>query len=210
MAAIKAYTLWFPQRLWPRINGLHLAAGGCGALTATLPVEFALGVTGLARGLHGAGGAERPGGGRDFLRACPSIRRPPAAERTGEALRGHRGRCSPARVFWRVTPLTVTSQMAFMSIHGPVVRAVAAGSGRDGPGRHRRGALLDGGGHDGRLRRRRVRHREARAEWASQPMTTGVWGMVLFMGVQALLIVGARCAGRPRCGCSSGSSGRPA
>jgi len=41
MAAIKAFTLWFPHHQWPRINGLHLAAGGVGALSATWPVEFA-------------------------------------------------------------------------------------------------------------------------------------------------------------------------
>ena len=45
MAAFKAVTLWFPQRLWPVMNGIVLAAGGVGAMTSTKPVELALGFT---------------------------------------------------------------------------------------------------------------------------------------------------------------------
>ena len=45
MAAFKSFTQWFkPQRL-PLINGLIMAAGGLGALTATAPVQFALSYT---------------------------------------------------------------------------------------------------------------------------------------------------------------------
>jgi uncharacterized membrane protein HdeD (DUF308 family) len=45
MAAFKAFVLWFPKNQWPRINGIQMAAGGLGALTATAPVEAMLGIT---------------------------------------------------------------------------------------------------------------------------------------------------------------------
>ena len=54
MAAFKAYVLWFPPKMWPRVNGLQMAAGGLGALSATTPVAWALQVTdwrGLFMGL---------------------------------------------------------------------------------------------------------------------------------------------------------------
>ena len=45
MGAFKAITLWFPQRLWPVMNGVVLAAGGLGAMASTKPVEMALAFT---------------------------------------------------------------------------------------------------------------------------------------------------------------------
>ncbi len=42
MAGFKAVTMWFPERRWPLANGCYLAAGGFGALSATVPLEFAL------------------------------------------------------------------------------------------------------------------------------------------------------------------------
>ncbi len=45
MGAFKAYVIWMPVHRLPLINGLQLAAGGIGALTATAPVESALQLT---------------------------------------------------------------------------------------------------------------------------------------------------------------------
>ncbi len=45
MAAFKSYVIWFPEKLWPLINGFQMAAGGLGALSATTPVEWMLSVT---------------------------------------------------------------------------------------------------------------------------------------------------------------------
>ncbi len=42
MGTFKAVTLWFPPRRWPVINGVALAIGGLGAISATQPVEAAL------------------------------------------------------------------------------------------------------------------------------------------------------------------------
>ena len=45
MGAFKAIALWFPQRLWPLLNGMVLASGGIGAMVASKPVEMVLGFT---------------------------------------------------------------------------------------------------------------------------------------------------------------------
>ncbi|HEX5612888.1 MAG TPA: MFS transporter [Burkholderiales bacterium] len=46
MGAIKAFTLWFPLSRLATLNGLYLAVGGLGALSATAPVEALLGPLG--------------------------------------------------------------------------------------------------------------------------------------------------------------------
>jgi predicted MFS family arabinose efflux permease len=43
MGAIKAFTLWFPLSRLATLNGLYLAAGGIGGLSATAPAEAMLG-----------------------------------------------------------------------------------------------------------------------------------------------------------------------
>jgi MFS family permease len=44
MAAIKAITLWYPQRRWGLVTGFHMMAGGLGSMAATLPVDWSLSV----------------------------------------------------------------------------------------------------------------------------------------------------------------------
>jgi predicted MFS family arabinose efflux permease len=46
MGAIKAFTLWFPLSRLATLNGLYLAAGGIGGLSATAPAEALLGPVG--------------------------------------------------------------------------------------------------------------------------------------------------------------------
>jgi len=46
MGAIKAFTLWFPLSRLATLNGLYLAVGGIGGLSATAPVEALLGPLG--------------------------------------------------------------------------------------------------------------------------------------------------------------------
>jgi MFS family permease len=46
MGAIKAFTLWFPVSRLATLNGLYLAIGGIGGLSATAPVEALLGPLG--------------------------------------------------------------------------------------------------------------------------------------------------------------------
>ena len=42
MASFKAFTLWFPQRHWPLVNGCLLACGGLGAIASTKPAAILL------------------------------------------------------------------------------------------------------------------------------------------------------------------------
>ncbi len=184
MAAIKAYTLWFPAHQWPRINGLHLAAGGFGALSATLPVEWALGYMDW-RGVFMLLAAASAAVAAFIFWVVPEKRQPAPAVRLGDQLRGI-GQVFSSALFWRVTPLTVVSQVAFMSVYGlwsgPWLRDVA--------GLDRAGiavvlfwasaAMTAGYVIVGLITERLTR-------MGIQPMTTAVWGMFLFMIVQVLL-----------------------
>jgi predicted MFS family arabinose efflux permease len=187
MAAIKAYTLWFPPPQWPRINGLHLAAGGFGALSATLPVEFALTVTDW-RGVFIVLSILSVLVAGVIFGCVPERRQEAAQIRLGESLRGI-GQVFTSPLFWRVTPLTVISQMAFMSLHGlwagPWLRDMAG---------------MDRGGIAGVLFWTAAAMTagyvligfmtERLSRCGIKPLTTAVWGMFLFMVVQALIMVG--------------------
>jgi predicted MFS family arabinose efflux permease len=185
MAAIKAYTLWFPPHQWPRINGLHLAAGGLGALAATLPVELALGYTDW-RGVFILLGVASAAVAAFIFWGVPEKCQERAAMRWSEQLKGI-GQVFTSALFWRVTPLTVASQIAFMSVYGlwsgPWLRDMA-GMDRSGiavvlfwtSAAMTAGYIIVG------LVTERLN------QVGIPPMTTGVWGMFLFMIVQALLM----------------------
>ena len=42
MAAIKAFTLWYPPQRWPLVTGFHMTAGGVGSMAATWPIQWSL------------------------------------------------------------------------------------------------------------------------------------------------------------------------
>jgi len=126
MAALKAFVLWFDRARIPLINGWQMAAGGLGALTATVPVEAALHVTDWRGVFLGFGAAllvvaaliytcvpEKPGAGpgsgfRDQARGV--------------------ARVFTSRFFWRVAPLGVAAQASFIAVQslwsGPWLRDV--------------------------------------------------------------------------------------
>jgi predicted MFS family arabinose efflux permease len=186
MAAIKAYTIWFPAHQWPRINGLHLAAGGFGALSATLPVELALGYTDWRGVFILLAGASAMAAALIFW-GVPEKRREVASLRLSEQFKGF-GKVFSSALFWRITPLTVISQVAFMSVYGlwsgPWLRDVA-GLDRGGIAVvlfWAAAAMTVGYVVIGLITERLNR-------MGIQPLTTAVWGMFLFMAVQALLMV---------------------
>jgi predicted MFS family arabinose efflux permease len=186
MAAIKAYTLWFPAHQWPRINGLHLAAGGFGALAATLPVEVALGYTDW-RGLFVLLAGASASAAAFIFWGVPEKRQAAGSVRLSQALKGI-GQVFTSPLFWRITPLTVLSQVAFMSIYGlwsgPWLRDMA------GMDRSAIAAVLfwtSAAMTVGYVVVGLVTERLHRA--GIQPMTTAVGGMSLFMAVQALLTI---------------------
>ncbi len=186
MAAIKAYTLWFPSQQWPRINGLHLAAGGLGALSATVPVEFALGFMDW-RGVFLLLAALSAMVAAAIFWGVPEKRQDHSgAIRLNDQLQGI-GQVFTSRLFWRVTPLTVVSQMAFMSVHGlwagPWLRDVAGmdRAGIAGVLFWTAAAMTAGYVIIGFITERLSRS-------GIKPLTTAVGGMFLFMGVQVLLM----------------------
>ena len=57
MGAIKAFSLWFPLSRMATLNGLYLAIGGLGGLSATAPVEALLGPLGWRALFYGLAAA---------------------------------------------------------------------------------------------------------------------------------------------------------
>ena len=133
MAAFKSYVIWFPARTLSRINGFQMAAGGLGALAGTLPVEWALTLTGWRGVFQGLALLS-------FLTALivfflvPKTERQGTAEPLEQQIRGI-VQVFKSPVFWRIAPLTTLSQAAYLSIQGlwggPWLRDVA-GLSREG------------------------------------------------------------------------------
>lgn len=127
MASFKAFVIWFPSQRLPAVNGWVMAAGGMGALSATAPVEAALQMTdwrGLFLGL----------GIATFVIAAALFIFVPerSGYRQSESLREQWrgvGKVFSSRYFWRIAPLTMCSQAAFLSIQslwaGPWLKDVA-------------------------------------------------------------------------------------
>ncbi len=187
MAAFKAYTLWFPKERWPLVNGFQMAAGGLGALAATAPVEAALQVTDW-RGVFMVLAMltllvavavytvvpEKPSGG--------------AGESFNHQLQGVKTVFTSLE-FWRAAPLTTLSQASFLAIQGlwagPWLKDVA--------GLERMAvanvllwiavAMIAGFILLGSLAERLSRS-------GISVLTTAVTGMVLFMGVQVMVLAG--------------------
>lgn len=186
MAAFKAYTLWFPKEKWPLINGLQMAAGGFGALTATSPVEAALRLTDWRGVFLGLAVFTLLAAGAVFF-AVPEKQAVTNQESLHNQLHGIR-EVFTSRTFWRTAPLTTASQAAFMAIQG-----LWAGPWLNHVGKLNRGevagvlfwvavAMVAGfivlGSLAGHLNKKGLR-----------VATTAVIGMTIFMVVQLLLVL---------------------
>jgi predicted MFS family arabinose efflux permease len=127
MAAFKAFVVWFPREQWPLINGLQMAAGGLGALSATAPVEVLLGLTDW-RGIFLGLGVLTLGVAVAVLTVVPKSPRDTRETGLVDQVRGMRT-VFASREFWRIAPWTVMSQASFMAIQGlwagPWLRDVA-------------------------------------------------------------------------------------
>jgi sugar phosphate permease len=185
MAAIKAFTLWFPPGQWPRINGLHLAAGGLGAISATLPVEWLLGIT-TWRGVFLLLGLLTLLVGGIIFQGVPEKKEEERRITLKDQWQGV-AQVFTSPLFWKVAPLVTLSQAAAMAIQGlwsgPWLRDMA---GRD---RFETAGVLFWisvamtagfiaiGFMTEKLDRRGIR-----------PLNTGVWSVFIFLIVQGLLI----------------------
>lgn len=116
MAAFKAYTQWFPLQQLPLINGFQMAAGGLGALTATVPVEAALQITDWRTVFVGLAIAT-------FFSSCCIFFLVPEkpVNNKGESLQAlllGTWQVFTSKKFWTLAPLTTFSQAAYLSIQG--------------------------------------------------------------------------------------------
>ncbi len=127
MAAFKAFVLWFRREQLPLINGIQMAAGGFGALTATAPVEAALGVTDW-RGIFFILSILTLAVAAAVFWVVPEKKIEPNGNSLREQLQGIIQVFS-SLTFWRIAPMTVTSQASFFAIQGlwsgPWLRDVA-------------------------------------------------------------------------------------
>jgi len=127
MAAFKAFVLWFRREQLPLINGIQMAGGGFGALTATAPVEAALGVTDW-RGIFFILSVLTLAVAAAVFLVVPEKKIEPNGDSIREQLRGIIQVFS-SLTFWRIAPMTVMSQASFFAIQGlwsgPWLRDVA-------------------------------------------------------------------------------------
>jgi predicted MFS family arabinose efflux permease len=127
MAAFKAFVLWFRREQLPLINGIQMASGGFGALTATAPVEAALGITDW-RGIFFVLSILTLAIAATVFFVVPEKK----IEQNGDSIKEQvQGiiQVFSSLTFWRIAPVTVMSQAAFMAIQGlwsgPWLRDVA-------------------------------------------------------------------------------------
>jgi MFS family permease len=185
MAAFKAFVEWFPSRRLPLVNGIQMASGGLGALSATAPVEYLLSITDW-RGIFTVLTMVTLLVALAVWWVVPDKHHtaPPAS--LGQQTRGV-GQVFTSLTFWRVAPWATLSQGTFMALQslwaGPWLRDVA---GLDrGPVSvvllWTAGAMVAGyivmGAAAERLSRSGLR-----------PMTVAGIGMGLFMACQAALL----------------------
>lgn len=115
MAAFKAFTVWFDPLRLPMVNGVIMASGGLGALTATTPVQAALEVTDwrnlfvilalltllCAAIIYWLVPEQKRAEPETFSEVLASIR---------DIFR--------SRFFWAIAPMTMLSQSSFLAIQG--------------------------------------------------------------------------------------------
>ena len=116
MGAIKAFTLWFPLSRLATLNGLYLAAGGIGTVSATAPAEAILGafgwraLFGLACGLSVAVAAL-------VFFVVPEKELPGKGETLRDQVRAF-GTIFSSGVFWRIALPLVVCHAAYLALQG--------------------------------------------------------------------------------------------
>lgn len=127
MAAFTAYVMWFPSERLALVNGIHLTAGGLGALAGTTPVEAALHITDWRGVFFGLAVLT-------LITAAALILIVPEREAPHHGAtfkQSWKGLVSVfhSTTFWCVAPLTVLSQAAFLAVQtlwaGPWLADVA-------------------------------------------------------------------------------------
>jgi len=127
MAAFKAFTQWFEPIRLPLFNGIIMAAGGLGALTATVPIQAALTLTDW-RGVFLLLATLALITSLFIFKAVPDATPTAPNESLASQLRGIKSIFTDSR-FWKVAPLVMLSQASFISVQslwsGPWLQHVA-------------------------------------------------------------------------------------
>jgi len=116
MASFKAFVMWFPLNRLPLINGFQMTAGGLGALTATAPVEMALGVTDW-RGVFWILAGVTAFAAVVIYFVVPERDAGNRHSTLNEAFQGVVD-VFKSPLFWAVAPWTVMSQATFLALQG--------------------------------------------------------------------------------------------
>jgi predicted MFS family arabinose efflux permease len=191
MASFKAFSLWFESARLPLANGCVMAAGGLGALSATVPVEMLLHITDW-RGLFVLLTFATLGVSALIFVAVPEriAHGTPPPERLIEQLREVRA-VFRSPLFWRIAPFTAACQASFLSIQslwsGPWLKDVA-GLDRGGVASHLlaiAAAMITGFLTMGVLAERLARV-------GVRPARVAAAGLCVYMLAQLALVSGAR------------------
>lgn len=116
MGAIKAFTLWFPLSRLATLNGLYLAVGGLGGLSATAPVEALLGPLGW-RALFYCAAAMAGIAATLIFTVVPEKPLPGGGEPLGTQVRRFREVFASVD-FWRICLPLVTCHSAYQAMQG--------------------------------------------------------------------------------------------
>jgi len=116
MGAIKAFTLWFPLSRLATLNGIYLAIGGLGGLSATAPAEALLGPFGWRALFYGLAALSVMAAVLIFS-AVPEKRLPGAGQTLGAQIAGF-GRIFSALEFWRIALPLVVCHAAYQALQG--------------------------------------------------------------------------------------------
>ncbi|HKX38120.1 MAG TPA: MFS transporter [Burkholderiales bacterium] len=116
MGAIKAFTLWFPLSRLATLNGLYLAAGGIGAVSATAPAEAILGAFGW-RALFGLTCGLSVAAAALVFFVVPERELPGKGETLRDQVRAF-GTIFSSGVFWRIALPLVVCHAAYLALQG--------------------------------------------------------------------------------------------
>ena len=116
MGAIKAFTLWFPLSRLATLNGLYLAVGGLGGLSATAPVEALLGPFGWRALFYCAAGLAAIAATLIFT-VVPEKPLPGGGEPFGTQVRRFR-EVFASLDFWRICLPLVVCHAAYQAMQG--------------------------------------------------------------------------------------------
>jgi predicted MFS family arabinose efflux permease len=116
MGAIKAFTLWFPPSRLATLNGLYIAVGGVGGLSATAPVEAMLEPFGWRVVFYGLAACSLAAAVAIFT-VVPEKPLPGKPETFARQLAVFRTIFSSI-VFWRIVAAMVVTHAAYQALQG--------------------------------------------------------------------------------------------